>query len=661
MRNVLASRLILPTLTLTLCVIGSTALAATWTGLGATDNWNDVNNWSDSADPTGKEITFDGTAGSFVGTAGTVNNIVTSTISVGSLIYQANSFNNEFHTTQINSGVVLNITGGLFGFTTGADNNTHYTITGDGELNYNSPGGTFQFGRWSGGCCNGNRHDTLDMSGLATFTMNANTFLVGQTGAASPLSTMTLANTNNITANTMTMSRANDQSELRLGENNTLHIGTINMVNNNHRTAAIRMRTGLSDPSVIIRDQSGSGGADLNMGINPNNTSPVTATMDLRGADVDAQFNDVLMGVGRATAGGDTGTGIISFDEGTMSMASLEMAFARRGGGSGRIDVEGTAQLTIDTAVMANVTREGSANARFFVTDSGQLEIQTLTMGNYTTGTITPVGSTNAEINLQGGTFRGTTVLAGDDSPTANTRVFNFASGTIANRTGTNLSIAPEIDIVLDTTGSHNVTASAGQSITVGGVISEVAPGASGLTFDGAGTVLLNGVNTFTGDSTVPSGFVGGTGSLAGHVDVTGGRLSPGASAGTFSIDSGSIASPGGLAIELGGTTVDTEYDQLLVNNDLALGGTLEITFIDGFFPDIDDVFTVVDAGSITGKFDNVLVTNGAGYFDVVYNYGAGQVLLTNYQIPEPASFWLLLGVGAIAFRRRRSTMPRNS
>ncbi len=122
---------------------------------------------------------------------------------------------------------------------------------------------------------------------------------------------------------------------------------------------------------------------------------------------------------------------------------------------------------------------------------------------------------------------------------------------------------------------------------------------------------------------------------------------------------------PSTLAFNIGGELQDTDYDSLIINGNISLGGNLEITLTNGFIPNPGDVFTVLDVedgGALSGDFANVLdgqdllTTDGTGEFVVNYSPDSGEIVLSDFQeVPEPASAALLLSAtGAMLMRRRR-------
>ena len=61
------------------------------------------------------------------------------------------------------------------------------------------------------------------------------------------------------------------------------------------------------------------------------------------------------------------------------------------------------------------------------------------------------------------------------------------------------------------------------------------------------------------------------------------------------------------LEIELDGTVGGDEYDQLDVAGSLDLGGTLQVSLIDGFAPGVGDTFDIFDFGVLgDSEFDSI-------------------------------------------------------
>jgi hypothetical protein len=56
-----------------------------------------------------------------------------------------------------------------------------------------------------------------------------------------------------------------------------------------------------------------------------------------------------------------------------------------------------------------------------------------------------------------------------------------------------------------------------------------------------------------------------------------------------------SLAAGSTMHIELGGITVGSEYDRLIVNGELQLGGALEVSLTGGFNPSVGQSFDILN------------------------------------------------------------------
>jgi hypothetical protein len=127
--------------------------------------------------------------------------------------------------------------------------------------------------------------------------------------------------------------------------------------------------------------------------------------------------------------------------------------------------------------------------------------------------------------------------------------------------------------------------------------------------------VILQGGKLITSSFEIPSGETfTGSGTIEANL-TNAGTLSPGSSPGTITVDGDfTQESTGTLAIELGGTTPGTQYDQLVVTGAAALDGTLDVSVIDEFSPSLGESFTILTYTSHTGSFDMLnLPTLGLG------------------------------------------------
>jgi T5SS/PEP-CTERM-associated repeat protein/autotransporter-associated beta strand protein len=176
--------------------------------------------------------------------------------------------------------------------------------------------------------------------------------------------------------------------------------------------------------------------------------------------------------------------------------------------------------------------------------------------------------------------------------------------------------------------GAEGVTVyTAGHNIIFGGVIS----GSGGLTKAGSftglgpGTLTLGGSNSYTGPTTVSFGklivngsitspvtvnsgtTLGGSGTVGGVTVNGGGIVAPGNSPGRLSINGTyNQTSSGKLAIELGGYTPGTGFDQLAMSGQALVGGTLNLSLVNGFRPKVGDTFAILTSSSESGNFSTV-------------------------------------------------------
>lgn len=130
---------------------------------------------------------------------------------------------------------------------------------------------------------------------------------------------------------------------------------------------------------------------------------------------------------------------------------------------------------------------------------------------------------------------------------------------------------------------------------------------AGGLTFSNNDAFIDAGaIFTGTGSLTVGAGRslglrenVGLNVSLVNH-----GTVAPGLSLGVAGVNSNYFQfSDGLLAIDLAGTTVDTQYDRLISSSTAFLAGRLKVSLLNGFLPVVGNSFTVLTAQSIVGGF----------------------------------------------------------
>ncbi|HSH15481.1 MAG TPA: autotransporter-associated beta strand repeat-containing protein, partial [Verrucomicrobiae bacterium] len=231
-------------------------------------------------------------------------------------------------------------------------------------------------------------------------------------------------------------------------------------------------------------------------------------------------------------------------------------------------------------------------------------------------------------------------------------------------------------------------------TLTVGGAIGQ-SGGDRSLTKSGDGTLVLNGDNIYKGNTTVNAGSLiingnsstatgsvsvasgatlGGSGTIGGAITIIdGGTLSPGTSPGQLNVASldlgGAAATFTNTFMELGGTTLGTEYDNISLAGAGALvyGGNLIVENFGVY--DMDSASFTYDLFSLNGvtptdSFNTVTVNsislnNNLGVWTganggVSYTFDQAIGDLTVNAIPEPNAAALLGSLGALLLLRRR-------
>jgi autotransporter-associated beta strand protein len=473
--------------------------AITWLGTGADDSWSTVTNWNPNGSPDGQDIVFDATDAR--PTAGTVNSIVSSSLSVASLNYLNTT--NQFHTTQIDANQTLTVNGNV---TIGPDaaGTTNVAILGGGSLAVNSASGTFQVG---GSNQTSGNSATLNMSGLTRFTADVGTFRVGDnTGnSGSTASTVILAKDSTIKATNLELGGVCGREAVH-----TLKLGSgANVINADN--VYVGMSTGRSGGtlqfngtggSLNLHAKNGTGRANMYVAAGSSATwASQTSLVDFTGHQADLLLNrlDIASRAGGYDNTGNPGSGAtatFSFDTGTLDVTAVTLANRSGAANTGTKPIVGTLNLGGGTV---NIGSGGIALATNSSSSTGTV---TGTV-NITGGAVTLAG------NIAKGGGTGTTASLTLNGPSAVLNMqgrnitgldtFTYQDGTLKNLGTVNTGIT------LAGTGSRVFQQDASYSGEVKGIIS----GAGiGLIKTGAGKLALSGSNSYTGNNDINDGVL---------------------------------------------------------------------------------------------------------------------------------------------------------
>lgn len=154
------------------------------------------------------------------------------------------------------------------------------------------------------------------------------------------------------------------------------------------------------------------------------------------------------------------------------------------------------------------------------------------------------------------------------------------------------------------------------------------------------------------------SGGVTGAGNYSGRIAMAG-SFSPGNSPASVTFHGDlTLGSANLLTMEIGGLVPGTGFDQLLVSDTIAFGGTLQVTLINGFTPSAGNSFQLFSAGTYASAFDaqQFATLPGSLVWDASQLTSTGVLSVT--AIPEPATFAIwsaALALGATLWRRRKN------
>jgi autotransporter-associated beta strand protein len=399
-----------------------------WSPAGANTNWSTPGNWTASGVPTpSNDVQFVDLGA--VGTQGQVDNVVDSSLLIGSLTYGQT---NNFHTTQVPSGVTLKIGGTAGGLNTGTGNDpadgqlTTAAMTGAGTVSVTNKSANVNVtqSHVTAGNAVAQSRATLDMSGLDNFNATISRLFVGVDttsalrGASGALS---LAKTNTIT---LTAGSASPQidvgdnsqasgspaipSTLLLGQTNGIFADSIAVGRGktDNLGASMAFNSAFGAPTAYFRGTNGASSRVGNWFIGDgfgSRTYYTYGACDFNLGTVNALVDIMYVGRGASVAFGaganNPGFGTLTFGAGNFDVNTLEIGYSTLNAiGTGTVNANGGSLLVNSLLELGHAT--GS---------SGALNISNATV---TANAGITVGGGTSTVRMTGGTLNVTNLTA---------------------------------------------------------------------------------------------------------------------------------------------------------------------------------------------------------------------------------------------------------
>ena len=514
-------------------------------------------------------------------------------------------------------------------------------VNGGNLLTVNSSGTSTIGGLLSGtGGLTKSGSGALTLSGANTFsggvsfsagTLNVNsTTALGATGGTFTVSGGTIDNTS---GGALTLANNNAQAwsgNVTFTGSNALNLGTGAVAMNASRQVTVSASTltvgGVISGSGFTLTKAGSGAMTL------AGTNTFTGGTTLSAGTLNINNVQALGTVaGTFTISGGT----IDTPGGAISTVSYPQAW------NGNFTFTGSNTLNLGTgAVAMNASRQVTVSAStltvggvisgsgFTLTKAGSGAMTLSGTNTFTGGTTLSAGTLNINNAQALGTVAGTFTISGGtiNTPGGAISTVNYPQAWNGDFTFTG-SNTLNLGTGAVTLGANRQVTVSASTLTVGGAIGG---GAATLTKLGTGTLVLNGVSTYSGQTTVSAGTLRGTGTLAGALSVAGGTVAGGSSGSTGTFNGGTTAAfnaAGTLATRIAAyATPGTDFDRLAQSGAVTLGGTSALTL---------DLTGLVANGTATGiltctntpvAFGSVTISNNAGNRNVTLQYAANTV-----------------------------------
>ncbi len=322
----------------------------------------------------------------------------------------------------------------------------------------------------------------------------------------------------------------------------------------------------------------------------------------------------------------------------TLTSNSVVSGAGTIGCSGGTVNMNGSYNVSGVTVINGGTMNfESGASSQNLTLSSGTLGgAGTLTVGgtiSWTGGTMSGSGATTigagGALTVSGGSVKSFTQRTINNGGT-----MTWSGGTINSGVGATLNNQGGglMDMQSDDLWANNLGGAAPVLNNAGTLRKSAGSGTSTIqaACNSSGTVdILSGTLTFNGSSfsNTATGNIRGVGTLNIATTTSGssGQISPGTSPGILTVI-GNLPYDGTslLNIELGGTAAGAGYDQLVVNGNATLAGTLSLNLTNGFAPNTNNSFEVMKFTSRSGIFNQVV----SGFGSVETTYTSTNVLI---------------------------------
>ncbi len=667
-----------------LCVQPVAGLNKTWDGGGGDNNWQTGGNWDANTAPGATDVLFFGGTTRLNNTnnfsANTQFNGITFNSGAELFVLNGNAINlagdivnNDNSLQTINLALALTgsfqfnaasagltFGGGITSATAGTKTLTVTNanaviisgIIGNGSgtmaLSKTGTGGLTLSGNntYSGGTTIGAGTVTLSHAnalGTGGLTMNGGTLelLSGATHSQANLSG---------SGGTIRISGNNNTATLSVGSDNTSTTFGGNLAGTgNNNTDLMLVKTGTGTLTLSGTNNGSGGSGDVHLRID-SGALKVTGANSLGDGNLSLNGGVLGLGVANFTLGLGTGNGAFQFT-GSGGFAAYT---ADRTVNIGNAGATMTWNSTANFLTTGNSLILGASDADRTVTFVNPLALNgaartiqvdngSATVDAIVSGILSGTGSSGLT-KTGSGTLQLTVANSYSGATTINAGTLQLAGGNNRLPTGTAVTLADVAGATLDLNGQSQTIASLSGGGASGGNVSlgsgtltngdatsttyaGVISGTGDLTKTGAGTLKLNGANTYTGTTAVNQGTLGGTGSIAGAVNVNStGHLAPGNSIGTFATGALTLNAGSFYDVELGAPGTSDRTD---VTGALTLGGTLSLTDAGGAGAGHYTIFT--QTGLASGSF--ATINNLANLHGKVDTATSGSVFLDVFRL----------------------------